>query len=90
MAVAMTRTEAKAEALAMLRRRIAAGWARPSIEKTIHEGAFGPGFPGYLITSGKISIPAPAGAKHEGDDIHTFRLSALLDELESPQGGLFA
>ena len=80
---------AKAEALDMLRRRLAKGWRRQSIEQTIFEGASGPGLPGYLITAGKLSMPAPRGTKHEGDGIHTFGLRALLEEIDSPQAGLF-
>lgn len=87
----MLEVDAKAEALDMLRRRLATGWwPRERIEQTIFEGASGPGVPGYLITAGRISIPAPSGAKHEGEGIHTFNLRALLDEIESPQAGLFA
>lgn len=86
----MEREAAKAEALDMLRRRLAKGWSRQSIEQTIFEGGGGPGWPGYLISGGKISIPEPRGHKHEGEGIHTFWLRTLLDEIESPQGGLFA
>jgi len=85
----MHEADAKAEALDMLRRRLTKGWARQSIEQTIFEGASGPGYPGYLMTAGRISIPSPLGAKHEGEGIHTFNVCALLDEIESPQGGLF-
>lgn len=86
----VSRSDAHSEAIDMLRRRRAKGWTRQSIEQTIFEGSSGPGFPGYLITGGRLSIPAPLGAKHEGEGIHTFNLRALLDEIESPQGGLFA
>lgn len=87
----MREVDAKAEALDMLRRRLATGWwSRQRIEQTIFEGHGGRGVPGYLITNGRISIPSPRGAKHEGEGIHTFSLRALLDEIESPQAGLFA
>lgn len=87
----MEREAAKAEAIDMLRRRLAIGWwSRQRIEQTIFEGASGPGVPGYLLSSGRLSIPSPPAAKHEGEGVHTFRLSELLDEIESPQGALFA
>lgn len=89
----MERSEAHDEALTMLRRRLATGWwPRDRIEQTIFEGASPcPIFPrGYLMSGGKLSIPDPDGAKHEGEGIHTFRIRALLDEIESPQAGLFA
>lgn len=86
----MSQSDARAAAISMLRRRLETGWwSRQRIEQTIFEGSSGPGVPGYLITGGRLSIPSPRGAKHEGEGIHTFILRALLDEIESPQAGLF-
>lgn len=83
----MTADEARANAIALLQRRLAKGWSRQSVEATVYEGACGPSLPGYLMSSGRITIPS--AMRHGDPDKHTFRLSDLFDEIESPQGGLF-
>lgn len=83
----MSPADARAEAEAMLRRRLAKGWSRQAIESTVFEGASGPGRPGYLMSAGRLSFPFTL--RHDEAE-HTFRLRELLDDIESPQGGLFA
>lgn len=76
-------------AVALLRRRLKAGWHRRSIEETAMEGSIGPGDPGYFMSAGKISVPMPFTLKHGVPGTNTFKLTDLLDEIDGPQGGLF-
>lgn len=77
----MTAAEARDIAIALLRRRLATGWwSRAQIESTVYEGASDPAG-GYEIRGGNIMVPWIDG--------HSFRLSALLDEIEAPQQRLF-
>lgn len=83
----MERGEAKDYALDLLRRRLTKGWTRASVEETAYEGSTGPGMPGYVMSGGKISVPHCL--RHGDNGAHTFRLAALFEEIDSPQGGLF-
>lgn len=91
----MGRDEAKCCALLMLQSRLSKPWwPRSMIEATTYEGSSGPGVTGYLISTGKISVPACI--RHGENGSHTFRIRDLLDEIESgtalydvPQADLF-
>lgn len=84
----MDRELAHTEAIDMLRRRLAKGWARQQIVDTIFEGSCGPSSHGYLIRGGRIYLPHPRDLRPESAE-HSFALGELIDEIESPQGVLF-
>lgn len=79
----MNNAEARAYAIDVLRRRMQhPRFSRERFLSTVHEGAGGPDEPGWEVRSGKMTAPWVDG--------HTFRLADLFDEIDSPQGGLFA
>lgn len=85
----MDAAEAKARAMDRLHAKLKKGWSRESILATVYEGAGGPDpDSGYLLTSGRISIPGCCQHGERGS--HTFKVADLFAEIDSPQGGLFA
>ena len=86
----MTPEESKSIALAILRRRIAAGWSRDSIIGTTFEGRrCSVSRPDYLMRAGKITVGDRLPWPLKGGE-HTFSIRALIEEIDAPQTELFA
>lgn len=79
----MTKAEAHDWALRYVRRKLEHGATRESMNSTTYEGHGCPGKPGYELSQGKITVPCLDSRGH------TFRIDRLVDEIESPQRGLW-